>query len=130
MFLQLDCFTQFCNFLHLNLKIHILNSESIEGRPIPHISWWGGSSWSPKIFSITKVVYRALFCCMAKIFGSAKPDVCLLWNLSWFQGRSQRVKGEKFPPENRKNYCRKMVFFPKALFLVTNFPKKSNKNKN
>ena len=30
-------------------------------------------------------------------------------------------------PRNRKNWCRKMVLFPKALFLVTNL---KNKNKN
>ena len=27
------------------------------------------------------------------------------------------------PPQTEKNCCRKMVLFPKALFLVTNFPK-------
>ena len=35
-----------------------------------------------------------------------------------------RGKGGNSPPPNRKNCCRKMVLFPKALFLVTNFPKK------
>ena len=32
------------------------------------------------------------------------------------------VRGEN-PPRSRKNCCRKMVLFPNALFLVTNFPK-------
>ena len=40
-----------------------------------------------------------------------------------------RGKGGKSPPRNRKNCCRKMVLFPKVLFLVTNF-RKNNKNKN
>ena len=39
------------------------------------------------------------------------------------QGRSQGGKGGK-PPETEKNCYRKMVLFPKALFLVTNFRKK------
>ena len=41
----------------------------------------------------------------------------------WQQGRSQGGKGEIPPSPNRKNCCRKMVLFPKAVFLVTNFPK-------
>ena len=46
------------------------------------------------------------------------------------QGRSQGGKGEIPPPPKPKNCCRKMVLFPKALFLVTNFQKKiKNKNK-
>ena len=41
-----------------------------------------------------------------------------------------RGEGGNPPTPNRKN-CRKMVLFPKALFLVTNFRKKiKNKNKN
>ena len=41
------------------------------------------------------------------------------------QGRSQGERGEiPPPPRNRKKCCRKMVLFPKALFLVTNFRKK------
>ena len=40
-----------------------------------------------------------------------------------------RGKGE-IPPGNRKNCCRKLVLFPKALFLVTNFRKIKLKNKN
>ena len=39
------------------------------------------------------------------------------------QGRSQRGKGEIPPPPKPQNFCRKMVLFPKALFLVTNFQK-------
>ena len=42
------------------------------------------------------------------------------------QGRSQG-EGETPPPETEKNCCRKMVLFPKALFLVTNFRKKNKK---
>ena len=30
---------------------------------------------------------------------------------------------ERPPPEIEKNCCRKMVLFPKALFLATTFPK-------
>ena len=51
------------------------------------------------------------------------------------QGRSQGGKRGEIspPPRNRKNCCRKMVLFPKALFLVTNFRKnkkiKIKKNK-
>ena len=44
------------------------------------------------------------------------------------QGRSQGEAGN--PPRNRKNCCRKLVLFPKALFLVTNFQKKNKNNKN
>ena len=38
------------------------------------------------------------------------------------QGRSQGKTGGN-SPETEKNCCRKMLLFPKALFLVTNFPK-------
>ena len=49
---------------------------------------------------------------------------------NYAQGRSQGGRGENPPPRNRKNCCWKMVVFPKALFLVTNFRKKiKNKNK-
>ena len=48
----------------------------------------------------------------------------------WGQVRSQGGKGGNFSPRNRKKCRRKMVLFPKALFLVTNFRKKiKNKNK-
>ena len=30
---------------------------------------------------------------------------------------------EDSPPPNEKNVCRKMMLFPKALFLATTFPK-------
>ena len=37
--------------------------------------------------------------------------------------RRQRGTQGTSPPRNRKNCCRKMVLFPKALFLATTFPK-------
>ena len=40
-----------------------------------------------------------------------------------------RGEGEIPPPRNRKNCCKKLVLFPKALFLVTNFEKKKKKIK-
>ena len=41
------------------------------------------------------------------------------------QGRRQEGEGEISPsPETEKNCFRKIVLFPKALFLVTNFRKK------
>ena len=39
------------------------------------------------------------------------------------QWRSQGGTRRTFPPpRNGKNWCRKMMLFPKALFLATNFP--------
>ena len=40
------------------------------------------------------------------------------------KGVAREEKGEIPPPRIPKNCCRKMVLFPKALFLVTNFRKK------
>ena len=62
---------------------------------------------------------------------SARLPAWTFYLLTLLQGRSQGGKGGKFPPPpNRKNCCRKMVLFPKALFLVTNIRKKiKNKNK-
>ena len=37
-------------------------------------------------------------------------------------------RGE-IPPETEKNCCRKVMLFPKAQFLVTNFRKNKNKIK-
>ena len=46
----------------------------------------------------------------------------LMWNLHTAQqGRSQGEMGEI--PTKPNKLCRKMVLFPEALFLVTNFPK-------
>ena len=47
----------------------------------------------------------------------------LIKTMCMHQGRSQGEGGKSPPPRNRKDCCRKMVLFPKALFLVTNFPK-------
>ena len=44
----------------------------------------------------------------------------------WEQGRSQGEGGNLPQP---KKCCRKMVLFPKALFLVTNLPKKIKNKK-
>ena len=43
------------------------------------------------------------------------------------KGVARGGRGEIPPPETEKNCCRKMVLFPKALFLVTNFRKKIKK---
>ena len=37
------------------------------------------------------------------------------------KGVARGEGGKSPPPRNRKNCCRKLVLFPKALFLVTNF---------
>ena len=54
-----------------------------------------------------------------------------LKNAETFKGVARGERGEiPTHPRNGKNCCRKMVLFPKALFLVTNFRKKiKNKNK-
>ena len=45
------------------------------------------------------------------------------------KGVAKGERGKSPPPRNRKNCYRKMVVFPKALFLVTNF-RKNVKNQN
>ena len=49
--------------------------------------------------------------------------LCTLFLGTSVQGRSQREGGKSPLPRNRKNCCRKMILFPKALILVTHFPK-------
>ena len=59
--------------------------------------------------------------------------VSLIYNFvknSGGKGVARGETGEIPPPPKPKKCCRKMVLFPKALFLVTNFRKKiNNKNK-
>ena len=61
------------------------------------------------------------------LVGCLNFQLCRLYHLfgSGRQGRSQGEGRGEFPPppRNRKKCCRKMMLFPMALFLVTNFPK-------
>ena len=44
--------------------------------------------------------------------------------VSWMTGVRRRVRGGlNPPPRTGRNCCRKMLLFPKALFLATTFPK-------
>ena len=51
----------------------------------------------------------------------------LLGQLSSYCSGVRRGGGSTPPPRTRKNRCRKMMLFPKALFLATNFPKNRQK---
>ena len=62
---------------------------------------------SERIFVLTKIFVKfAYFCLQSEIIGVA--------------GGEHR---ESPPPRNGKNCCRKMMLFPKTLFLATTFPK-------
>ena len=65
----------------------------------------------PPQSSTTHSCWNALWTCM------------FCFSLTWNEGRSQGERGETPSPRNRKNCCRKLALFPKALFLVTNFRK-------
>ena len=46
-----------------------------------------------------------------------------LWGCEDLQWRSQGERGKNPPLRNGTNCCRKMMLFPKALFLASTFPK-------
>ena len=56
---------------------------------------------------------------------NADAGACTSTNIFYYIGAATGGgnTGNFPPPRNRKNCCRKMVLFPKALFLATTFPK-------